>query len=184
MTVDAATPATCYLLEAHTYQLLLSRIAHRRREAYKAQLQRVKVGEIRPFAQMKPGDLAQLADCLTERCYAPGETLIKYGEPGTHAHIILKGLVEVIGRKNGEPFKVCEFKEGEDPVGFLEFFDSNTAALTIADVVASHSCSSVITACIGREHFERCMGPIKELLKNAAATSNVYGYYREATRQK
>ena len=175
---DPTQPTVCYYLSHASYSTMLSRIAHRRRQTYKKELKKVKVGNTSPFGNMKSRELAQLADCLTERLFPPGEMLLNYGEQGTCAYFILKGTVEVIGRdKNGNPFRVCEFSQGEDPVGFLEFFDG-TVANNIADVRAKSNGRGVVTACITREHFERCMGPAKDLLKNAADTSHVYDYYR------
>eukprot|EP01064_Diplonema_japonicum_P030998 TRINITY_DN5409_c0_g1_i7.p2 TRINITY_DN5409_c0_g1~~TRINITY_DN5409_c0_g1_i7.p2 ORF type:complete len:443 (+),score=87.03 TRINITY_DN5409_c0_g1_i7:1469-2797(+) len=172
-------PLVTYSLDHHTFSKVLSSIAHQRREKYKEELRKVTVGNRKPFGELTEGGLAQLADCLTERSYRPGDSIIKYGEPGRFAHIIMKGRVSVIGRKNGSPFKVCEFAEGEDPIGFLEFFSSEEE-LTIADVVASpESSSNVVTACINKEHFEKCIGSVKELFKDAADTDQVYGYYRD-----
>ncbi|KAJ9445432.1 Protein kinase A regulatory subunit [Diplonema papillatum] len=177
-------PLTTYSLTHESYTSVLSTIAHQRREKYKEELRKVRVGERQPFGEMPEADLAQLADCLCEKSYKPGETIIKYGTPGLFAHIIMKGSVHVVGRKDGEPFKVCEFSAGEDPIGFLEFFNPEGTSLTIADVIASPEDSDVVTACISREHFEKCIGTVKDILQDMAATSNVYEYYRGVTQQQ
>ena len=181
----AGEKMVAYCLSPSDYSQLVAGIAHRKRVHLKAELTKVKFADTCPFAEMTEGQLAQLADCLVERHYLAGQHIIKYGEPGRHAHIILKGTVHVVGRKSSKRFKVCEFREGEDPVGFLEFFNPNGEPdLTIADVIADpHNSAGVTTACISREQFERCMGPIKELLHDVADHSNVYEYYR-AVKQK
>eukprot|EP01063_Lacrimia_lanifica_P015922 TRINITY_DN22576_c0_g1_i1.p1 TRINITY_DN22576_c0_g1~~TRINITY_DN22576_c0_g1_i1.p1 ORF type:complete len:525 (+),score=138.09 TRINITY_DN22576_c0_g1_i1:72-1646(+) len=177
--VVGPTGALCWQLDHDAYSHSLSSIAFQRREQYKDRLREVKLADSEPFKDLGEERLAQIADSLVEKTYRTDQKIITFGEPGMFAHFIVKGKVDVIGRRDGVPFKVCSFAAGEDPIGFLEFFEAadSPQAVCCADVVASEQ---TITACISREHFEQSMGPVKSFLKDVVDQSQVYEYYREA----
>ena len=64
---------------------------------------------------------------------------------------------------------VCRFGYG-DTIGELEFMNNHKC---VADVVAA---TDVKTVKLKRNHFEMCMGPIIEILKDNIATET-YSYY-------
>eukprot|EP00755_Sulcionema_specki_P023342 Sspe_Gene.14247::Locus_4923_Transcript_2_2_Confidence_0.600_Length_1511::g.14247::m.14247/K04739/PRKAR; cAMP-dependent protein kinase regulator len=99
-----------------TYRRIVAKASKAKRAKYEGFLQKVNF-----LKGMKRSEILQLADALKSVKCKPGELIIQYGEEGMWFHIIVEGTVEVIGRDpDGNPIKVCEFKEG-DCVGELEF---------------------------------------------------------------
>uniref|UniRef100_A0A7S1JCV8 Cyclic nucleotide-binding domain-containing protein n=1 Tax=Eutreptiella gymnastica TaxID=73025 RepID=A0A7S1JCV8_9EUGL len=158
---------TGWSLERRDYRHLMRGAASRKRKAYGAVLKRI------PFLKgLTRPELVQLADCLQPVQYQPGEYMIKYGEVGMWMYIVLDGTVQVMGRdQDNQPIAVCDFKPG-DHVGELEFINKH---LTVADVVAINT---VRAARVHRDHFEICMGSIKDLLAGHAQSNQKYEYYR------
>lgn len=125
-----------------------------------------------PFLRCMPDfERMKIAEALVTREYRRGQSIIKFGSPGTYMHFVVEGEVRVVGRNNGRRVEVVRLHAG-DVVGELEFLFNH---LTVADVVAiSHR---VVTACISREHFELIIGPIQDRLKEFVATSSTYENY-------
>eukprot|EP01064_Diplonema_japonicum_P024324 TRINITY_DN3486_c5_g1_i1.p1 TRINITY_DN3486_c5_g1~~TRINITY_DN3486_c5_g1_i1.p1 ORF type:complete len:850 (+),score=228.64 TRINITY_DN3486_c5_g1_i1:58-2607(+) len=156
-----------YSIEREIYRRILAKASKMKRKTYGGFLQNVKFLE-----GMTRTELLQLADALKAVRVKNGEQIISYGEEGQWFHLIIEGTVEVIGRDaNGKNIKVCEFTEG-DCVGELEFINNHKC---VADVLAV---GEVRTAKMNRKHFEMSMGPVVDVLKRTAESSNVYEYYR------
>lgn len=162
--------ATLYTLDRHTYRCVLSQASKRKREMYEGFLQRISF-----LRCLNRQELLNLADALKSVTFAQGEPLIKYGDPAKAFFLIVEGVVEVIGRTpDGQKTKVCEFTVG-DNIGELEFLHGHRC---VADCVAK---TSVVRAAkMNANHFEKLMGPAKELLARTAEESEVYTYYRSA----
>ncbi|KAJ9457273.1 cAMP-dependent protein kinase regulatory subunit [Diplonema papillatum] len=166
---------TSFFLENSAFTGLLGRIAYDKRELYKKWLRNIEF-----LRDLTPAQVVQLADALEEKKYAPNEKIIEFGQIGDYMHFIVEGEVSVWGREKDEDGKlnpdaakwVCDFQAGH-PVGYLEFFEA-TPVTNIADVTAKEC---VITARINRRHFERCMGSVKDLLKELTEAPE-YAYYR------
>jgi CRP-like cAMP-binding protein len=90
--------------------------------------------------------------------------------------VVMAGTVEVVGRDqaSGKSVKVCTFGPG-DIIGELEFLNHHKA---VADVVAV---DKVKTGSLHREHFEACMGPVKDFLRHNAEANTKYQYYNTIT---
>ena len=167
-TVTAQNNVHTWVLDRKTYTRLLHGTFIKKRALYSDFLSKIS------FLQTLPhGGLIQLADALQPHNFKQGEHLIRYGEEGLWFYIIVEGVVEVLGRDaNNAPISVCEFKRG-DCVGEMEFLYQHK---TVADVVAKTR--EVRTAKLNRPHFEMCMGPLKEYLKEIRQVDPVFDYYR------
>eukprot|EP01004_Peranema_trichophorum_P003795 NODE_2761_length_1499_cov_33.423692_g2382_i0.p1 GENE.NODE_2761_length_1499_cov_33.423692_g2382_i0~~NODE_2761_length_1499_cov_33.423692_g2382_i0.p1 ORF type:complete len:418 (-),score=66.65 NODE_2761_length_1499_cov_33.423692_g2382_i0:197-1450(-) len=170
--VDSPTLQT-WELTRQDFRHLLRAASMRKRRNYEAILSKIDF-----LKTLSKPELTQLADCLQPANYKPGEYIIRHGEVGMWMYIILEGKVEVLGRdKNGGIIHVCHFSAG-DHIGELEFINKH---LTVADVVAV---DHVRTAKVYRDHFEKCMGPIIDLLAKNAEYNEKYKYYRDTASKK
>ena len=161
--VTTDTLQTWYL-DRDTYTNLVMGTAIRRREIYMKHLEKV------PFLQsLDSYEKLQVADALSSNEYQAGDYIISHGTDGEWLHIILEGIVEVVGRDGGEVRHVCEFTAG-DMIGELEFLNNHR---TVADVVAK---TYVQTAKLNRRHFELCMGPVLDVLRRNTQHPK-YDYY-------
>lgn len=161
-----------WVLDRETYRNLVMGSAIRRRETYVSMLANV------PFLNtLDAYERMQVADALSNEEFEPGDYIIHYGEEGQWLHIIIDGIVDVIGRdENGNKTKVCQFSKG-DHVGELEFLNHHRC---VADIVAV---THVITAKLNRRHFEMCMGPVMDLLKRDSASTK-YEYYQRVLKEE
>lgn len=152
--VSSDKGVVAWKLDRETYRNLVFGSAIRRRDEYKAALEKI------PFlASLDQYERGQVADAMTACEYKPGEYIIRYNEEGEWMHLILEGTIEVVGRDDfGEPIDVCDFHEG-DYIGELEFLNKHR---TVADCKAK---TFVRTAKINRRHFEMCLGSLKDLLQ-------------------
>ena len=175
-TIKTMTEVEAFLLDPEDYSGVMCNIAHEKREKYKGWLSNISYLRALPLCA-----LLQLADALEERKYCDGERIVEFGEVGENIHFVVDGTVDVVGReqKDGKLHAqnkkyICSFNEGH-PLGYIEFFDVD-CPLNIADVVAR---GPVLTATIGRNHFETCLGPVRDFLKELTEAPE-YEYYRNA----
>eukprot|EP00996_Jenningsia_fusiforme_P000106 NODE_1069_length_1726_cov_33.327370_g945_i0.p1 GENE.NODE_1069_length_1726_cov_33.327370_g945_i0~~NODE_1069_length_1726_cov_33.327370_g945_i0.p1 ORF type:complete len:413 (-),score=71.79 NODE_1069_length_1726_cov_33.327370_g945_i0:351-1589(-) len=162
-----STTLEAWELTRSNYRHLLRGASIRKRKEYTAVLSKIEF-----LKQLSTKEMLTLADCLQPVTYAPKKHMISYGDEGMWMYIILEGKVEVRGRNAAkQSIHVCYFGAG-DHVGELEFINKHQ---TVADVVAV---DSVRAAKVHRDHFEKCMGPIIDLLAKNAERSSKYAYYR------
>eukprot|EP00756_Hemistasia_phaeocysticola_P000914 Hpha_TRINITY_DN10657_c0_g1::TRINITY_DN10657_c0_g1_i1::g.156706::m.156706/K04739/PRKAR; cAMP-dependent protein kinase regulator len=168
-TVRAATPKlVCYRLDRATYRHVIMRASQEKRQRYKDAL-----GGVEFLQVLSQWQQDQLADALQPCEFAKGESIVVYGDQHEAMHIIVNGDAEVIGRTaEGEKTEVCKLSRGE-MIGELEFLHPGPS---VADVVALEDTS---TLRLNREHFELCMGPVKEFMEKTAL-SDKYKYYQSA----
>eukprot|EP01004_Peranema_trichophorum_P003212 NODE_2213_length_1652_cov_135.017005_g1896_i0.p1 GENE.NODE_2213_length_1652_cov_135.017005_g1896_i0~~NODE_2213_length_1652_cov_135.017005_g1896_i0.p1 ORF type:complete len:506 (+),score=109.72 NODE_2213_length_1652_cov_135.017005_g1896_i0:113-1519(+) len=172
-TVYCEQNISTWALDRKTYTHIMHNTFIKKRALYTEFLSKISF-----LQSMSHKELIQLADALQPDKFKKGEHLISYGEEGTWFYIIVEGVVEVLGRNDkGEKIPVCTFTRGEC-VGELEFLHNHN---TVADVVAQTE--EVRVAKLNRAHFEMCMGPIKELLKQSRAVDPVFSYYRGTQEQ-
>lgn len=168
----AATVRVCtdeciaWVLDRDTYRNLVMGTAIRRREEYAEHINRIPL-----FESLSYYEKMQIADALSSDEFNTGDRIIEFDTEGEWMYIILEGTVEVIGRKDGDKAKICEFAAG-DYIGELEFLNNHR---TVADVLAM---DFVRTAKLNRRHFEMCLGPVKDVLKRNA-TNPKYEYYQQ-----
>eukprot|EP01060_Flectonema_neradi_P016769 TRINITY_DN2339_c4_g1_i1.p1 TRINITY_DN2339_c4_g1~~TRINITY_DN2339_c4_g1_i1.p1 ORF type:complete len:1039 (+),score=198.55 TRINITY_DN2339_c4_g1_i1:96-3212(+) len=166
-TVTAIDTLTTYKISRLCYkQVVMQGITQRRAELVSL------LKDVDVLKNVTSDRMMMLADSLTEEHYNPKDYLLKHGEVPEWMHIILSGTVDVIGRdEHGDPMHVISFSRGS-VVGELEFLNNHE---TVADVVAT---TPVTTGRLHRNHFERVLGSIADLLKQNA-TSTEYSYYQK-----
>jgi CRP-like cAMP-binding protein len=168
-TVEAAVMATQVCsINRQTYQIITSRASSEKRARYEGFLSKLKF-----LQNLTSLETLQLADALKVGKYKKGDKVIAYGEEGSWFNIIVEGTIDVIGRDElGKEKYVCSFGVG-DCVGELEFLFKHK---TVADCVAATPV--VRTAKMTARHFEKVIGPAKEVLERQAENAEVYSYYR------
>ena len=165
--VIADNELTTYKISRACYKHVVMQGVTKRREELASLLEDVDV-----LKNVGSDRIMMLADALTEEKYEPKDYLLKHGETPEWMHIILSGTIDIIGRsEDGKPMHVISFSRGK-VVGELEFLNNHP---TVADVVAT---TPVTTGRLHRNHFERVLGSISELLKENA-TSVEYTYYQQ-----
>ena len=172
--VTMTQPTTCYALDEEHLRNILTAGAHNKRERYVKWLE--KIEWLKNLDRQKK---IQLADALETKKYKKGEKLISYGLPGEWMYIIEEGRVDIWGFSDQHvPITenpVCSFGIG-DCVGELEFIAEDPAFhITQADVVAG---TDVRTVRLHQRHFELCLGPIKDVLKDQVANLEKFEYIR------
>lgn len=165
--VSAEEGVVAWKLDRQTYRNLVFGSAIRRRDEYKAHLEKI------PFlSTLDAYERGQVADAMTACEYQPNEFIIRFNEEGEWMHLILEGTVEVVGRDDdGEPISVCDFQQGHY-IGELEFLNHHR---TVADCKAK---TFVRTAKINRRHFEMCLGSLKDVLQRNTHHPK-YEYYNK-----
>eukprot|EP00667_Euglena_gracilis_P001237 EG_transcript_1237 len=163
--LTALTDVETFMLDRETYRQTVMQLSIKKRDLYAKLLRRVDF-----LKAMSDYDLLTLADALQSAEYQPGDTIVQFGSSGTWMHIILEGTVEVQGRDDtGKVIEVCELT-AFDPIGELEFLHQHRC---VADVVAK---TYVETVKLNREHFDLCMGPVLETLRERENKPE-YAYY-------
>jgi CRP-like cAMP-binding protein len=165
--VVALTAVRAFAIDRRTYQRTLHSTFADKRAMYCEFLKNVKFLE-----GLSQPEMVQLADCLEPCKFAAGEPLIRHAAPPDYMYVIVEGDVRVVGRdESGATVDVCRFSRGAI-VGELEFlYDHNN----VADVIAASD--EVRAARLERNHFELCMGSLKDLLKSSRKLDPVYEYY-------
>ena len=165
-TVIAASNVVTWGIDQDTYRNIVMSVSIKKRLEYQDVLAQV------PFLKgLKPYEILQLADALETQEWDEDDYILEYDQPGEYMYIMLQGTVNVIGRKNGQKVKVCQFHAGKH-FGELEFLNNHR---TVADVIATGEI--VRTARLKRDHFELCLGPVKDVLLGNVNSSE-YAYYR------
>jgi cAMP-dependent protein kinase regulator len=160
-------------IDRYAYKNICMKAAFEKRERYEGFLRKVRF-----LDGLTNDERLRLGEALKSAKYSKGENIISYGEEGKWFNIILEGRIDVIGRDDrGKEVYVCSFEAG-DCVGELEFLRGHK---TVADCVAATDI--VKTAKMARNHFEKVIGPAKDVLERQAKDSEVYAYYRNTQNQ-
>eukprot|EP01062_Namystynia_karyoxenos_P082036 TRINITY_DN914_c3_g1_i1.p1 TRINITY_DN914_c3_g1~~TRINITY_DN914_c3_g1_i1.p1 ORF type:complete len:1037 (+),score=375.98 TRINITY_DN914_c3_g1_i1:115-3225(+) len=168
-TVKAKTSLTTFTLDRDTYRVLVMRASLARQKLYKDLVSGVSF-----LKDLNEHQRMTLADALSPCEFQIGEKIIAKGSDNEWMHIILNGTVSVIGRgEDGQEHNVCDFGPGQT-VGELEFLNGHAC---VADVVAKTECT---TCRLHRDHFELCMGPLRDFLQEKAKGEE-YNYYQGFT---
>ena len=168
----AVTNTQLCTIDRADYKIVCAKASHDKRQRYEGFL-----AGVRFLGGLSRLERLQLADALKSAKYQKGDYIIKFGEEGTWFNIILEGTVDVVGRNaKGEKVHVCSFHEG-DCIGELEFLFKHK---TVADCIAA---TVVRTAKVSARHFEKVIGPAKEVLERQANNAEVYAYYRNAKKE-
>lgn len=170
-TVQCKTMVKAFAIDRDTYRHIVMMVSIRKRKQYVGYLQNITF-----LNDMNNYQLTTLADALETKLFEADETLIPFGSEGDWMYVIIHGTVQVVGRdkQTGAKVKVCTFTAG-DIIGELEFLNNHK---TVADVIAI---GEVKTCRLHRAHFEMCMGPVVDYLRNQTEQSGKYSYYNNIT---
>jgi CRP-like cAMP-binding protein len=84
------------------------------------------------FARLTPEDLQRVAMVAVERSFAPGEVLLREGEPGTEMFVLLEGRVVVTRLEPDGSERTIRTYEAGDHIGELAVLRERTRAATVA----------------------------------------------------
>lgn len=94
-----------------TRTLHIERVAHVRERDGGAVVERLSAVDI--FAPLSAEETVMLADAAVRHVFAPGEIVIRAGEPGSSMFVVHHGRVSVQISDNGRPRTVATLKEGD-----------------------------------------------------------------------
>ncbi|HYN83633.1 MAG TPA: mechanosensitive ion channel family protein [Pyrinomonadaceae bacterium] len=115
------------------------------------------------FSPLTRAELATLAENATSRVFAPGEIIIREGDPGSSMFVVHGGSVEVRVEQNGQARTVSTLREG-DFFGEMALFTGEPRA---ANVVAAEE-TEVLE--IGREAAEHLFDTNPDLVEALSRT--------------
>lgn len=153
-TVVSAEPGcTLWALDRVTFRRILMESTFARRRMYENFLEEVPL-----LASLTPYERSKIADALETQKFAPGDIIIKEGDPGHSFFLLEAGEADAHKGDIGEDTKVLHYKKG-DFFGELALLNDAPRA---ASVVAS---TDVKVATLGKNAFQRLLGPVEGILR-------------------
>ncbi|KAG5988041.1 protein kinase A regulatory subunit [Claviceps pusilla] len=149
--ISAEAGCTLWALDRITFRRILMESTFARRRMYETFLEEVPL-----LSSLTPYERSKIADALETKKYAKGEIIIKEGDPGHSFFLLESGEAEAF---KGDPSnKVLHYKKG-DYFGELALLNDQPRA---ASIMAS---SDVKVATLGKNAFQRLLGPVEGLLR-------------------
>ncbi|KAH6899665.1 cyclic nucleotide-binding-like protein [Thelonectria olida] len=149
--VSAEGGCTLWALDRNTFRRILMESTFARRRMYESFLETVPLLET-----ITPYERSKIADALETNKFAPGEIIIKEGDPGHSFYLLESGEADAY---KGDPSNsVLHYKKG-DYFGELALLNDAPRA---ASVVAT---TDVKVASLGKKAFQRLLGPVKDLMQ-------------------
>ena len=153
--VSTEKESTLWALDRVTFRRILMDSAFQRRRMYESFLEEVPL-----FANLSLYERSKIADALDTKKYAPGETIIEEGAIGEHFFLLESGEAEVYKKESGDKV-LKEYKKG-DYFGELALLNDAPRA---ASVVAKKEGGEVKVAYLGKQGFQRLLGPVEDLMR-------------------
>lgn len=153
--VSTEKDSTLWALDRVTFRRILMDSAFQRRRMYESFLEEVPL-----LSTLTLYERSKIADALDTRKFAPGETIIKEGDPGEAFFILESGEAEVYKRETGDQV-IKEYKKG-DYFGELALLDDKPRA---ASVIAKKGGGEVKVAYLGKQGFQRLLGPVEGIMR-------------------
>jgi len=153
--VSTEKESTLWALDRVTFRRILMDSAFQRRRMYESFLEEVPL-----LSTLTLYERSKIADALDTRKFAPGETIIKEGDPGEAFFILESGEAEVYKNESGGRV-IKEYKKG-DYFGELALLDDKPRA---ASVVAKEGGGEVKVAYLGKQGFQRLLGPVEGIMR-------------------
>ncbi|KAK0388215.1 hypothetical protein NLU13_4460 [Sarocladium strictum] len=147
--VSAEPGCMLWALDRMTFRRILMESTFARRRMYESFLEDVPL-----LSSLTPYERSKIADALETQKFAAGEEIIKEGDPGHSFFLLESGEADAV---KGDA-KVLHYKKG-DFFGELALLNDAPRA---ASVVAS---SDVKVATLGKNAFQRLLGPVEGLLR-------------------
>jgi cAMP-dependent protein kinase regulator len=149
--VSAVAHCTLWALDRVTFRRILMESTFARRRMYELFLEEVPL-----LASLTAYERSRIADALRTHKHAPGEVIIREGEPGSSFFLLEAG--EAIAYKGSEQNTVKIYNKG-DFFGELALLNDAPRA---ASVVAR---TDVKVASLGKSAFQRLLGPVEGYLR-------------------
>lgn len=150
-TVTSTEPSTLWALDRVTFRRILMDSAFQRRQMYESFLSEVPL-----LQSLTPYERSKIADALHAQNYPAGHTIIREGDPGESFFILEYGQAEVFKRGKEQP--VNSYGKG-DYFGELALLDDKPRAASVI------SKTDVKLATLGKEGFQRLLGPVEDLMR-------------------
>lgn len=149
--ISTAPHSILWSLDRITFRRILLENTFKRRRMYEAFLEEVPI-----LTALTTAERAKVADALQTHTFTPDETIIREGDPGDNFYIMESGTADVY--KNGEHGPIKTYNKG-DYFGELALLNDKPRAATI---VAK---TKVIVASLGKDGFQRLLGPVVDIMK-------------------
>ncbi|KAL6721447.1 hypothetical protein ACLMJK_000550 [Lecanora helva] len=153
--VSTEKESTLWALDRVTFRRILMDSAFQRRRMYESFLEEVPL-----LSTLTLYERSKIADALDTQKFAPGETIIKEGDPGEAFYILESGEAEVYKNETGSQI-LKEYKKG-DYFGELALLDDKPRA---ASVIAKNAGGEVKVAYLGKQGFQRLLGPVEGIMR-------------------
>ena len=157
-TVVSTEPnSTLWALDRVTFRRILMDNAFQRRRMYESFLEEVPL-----LSTLTLYERSKIADALDTQKFAPGATIISEGDPGEAFYILEDGEAEVFKSDvGGGKEAVKQYAKG-DYFGELALLDDKPRA---ASVVAAAKGGEVKVAYLGKQGFQRLLGPVEGIMR-------------------
>ncbi|PHH76959.1 hypothetical protein CDD83_4190 [Cordyceps sp. RAO-2017] len=151
-TVISVEPGcTLWALDRVTFRRILMESTFARRRMYEGFLEEVPL-----LASLTAYERSKIADALETQKFAPGDVIIKEGDPGHSFYLLESG--EAVAYKGDPSNQVLQYKKGD--------FFGELALLNDAPRAASVAASTdVKVATLGKQAFQRLLGPVEGILR-------------------
>ncbi|CAJ1387979.1 unnamed protein product [Effrenium voratum] len=153
--VDEAEEAVLAILSREVFQNLVVRSVMRERSRREDCLRRSAMLET-----LSDEQIAQLADALEKKCYAPSEDIVRQGEEGDELYVILEGTcVVTVKTGTAEDVDIQEYRRchAGDMFGEKALLEKTQRSATVTAV------TQVEVLALRRAAFERMLGPLSQL---------------------
>ncbi|PNP41595.1 cAMP-dependent protein kinase regulatory subunit [Trichoderma gamsii] len=147
--ISAEGSCTLWALDRVTFRRILMESTFARRRMYENFLEEVPI-----LSSLTPYERSKISDALETQKFAPGDVIIHEGDPGHSFYLLESG--EAAAFKGEE--QVLSYKKG-DFFGELALLNDAPRA---ASVIAT---SDVKVATLGKNAFQRLLGPVEGLLR-------------------
>ncbi|GMH36003.1 hypothetical protein BSKO_03871 [Bryopsis sp. KO-2023] len=154
-TIKASSDGILWAVDRVTFRNIIVLSMAQKRQKYEAILT-----EMDMFSGLSIENRAVIADCLAAEIYNPGDYILKEGESletDAKFYIVEKGIIECFKTFDGEKKLVKTFETGSF-FGEIALVSKQNRQ---ADCVAK---TPVRVLCMGRDAFERLMGPVEQIL--------------------
>lgn len=149
--VSAEAGCNLWALDRVTFRRILMESTFARRRMYESFLEEVPL-----LSTLTPYERSKIADALETQKFRTGDVIIKEGDPGHSFYLLESGEADAYKGETGN--KVLHYKKG-DFFGELALLNDAPRA---ASVIAS---SDVIVATLGKNAFQRLLGPVEGIMR-------------------
>lgn len=151
-TILSTESSSClWALDRVTFRRILMDTTFKKRRMYESFLEEVPL-----LSSLKPYERSKIADALDTRKFAPGDVIIREGDPGEAFFLLESGEADCY--KRGIDKSVKHYSKG-DYFGELALLNNAPRA---ASVVAT---SEVKLATLGKDGFQRLLGPVEGIMR-------------------